>query len=101
MRKHIDLDDALRAHPQRDDLTPTVIDLDRVLLTPAVVAAWNQAIQEALPRLRGVLSTATPTEQGRVWSDNRLQIFVTLPENRGEVTLDVPPGQWTWRVGRT
>lgn len=79
---------------------PTVIDLDRVLLTPSVVVDWQRTIEAARPLLRGLPAAAIPIEQGRVWPDSRLQIVVTLPGNRGKVLLTVPPGQWAWQPGR-
>ena len=91
---------AAGAHPPAVDRAPTVIDLDRVLLTPAVVIAWDVTIQASLPRLQGLAPAAIPDEQGRVWPDGRLEIFVTLPDGRGELTLAVPPAHWAWRPGR-
>jgi hypothetical protein len=67
---------------------------------PAAVTAWSRTLPAATPRWRGLNSAAIPDEQGRILPDGRLQIFITLPDNRGAVTLNLPPDQWGWRPGR-
>jgi hypothetical protein len=79
---------------------PAVIDLDEVLITPAVWRAWHARTQRAALMLRRTMpdtpSDDIPDEMGRVEVDGRLTIFVPLPDG-SEIAMTVPPGAWARR----
>lgn len=80
--------------PRRDTL-------DRVLLTPAAVRAWERHAKAAaalLPPLTPEQVAALPDEQAQAQEDGRLLVWVDTPH--GPVSMLVEPGDWAWAPGR-
>jgi len=76
---------------------PEEISLDEVNISPAAYEAWQEIVEridEILPSLE-IAPSDIPNEKTRIENDGSLTIFVTLPI--GEVSLRVPPHQWTYR----
>lgn len=77
--------------------TPRRDTLDRVLLTPDVVRAWEQHARAAMammPPLTPEQVAALPDEQAQAQPDGSLLICVDTPH--GAVSMRVEPGQWAW-----
>ncbi len=77
-----------------------IIDLGLVNIATDVYQAWNILARRVVKDLaaRGVKfdPEEIPDEQGRLEDDGSLTVFAVLP-NGEEVSLRVPPGQWSWR----
>lgn len=74
------------------------IDLDDVMLNPAVFDAWNEFGKRIATQLQSLGVTdpnQIPDEQGHINTDGSLTIFVTLPN--GELSMNVPSGHWSYR----
>lgn len=79
--------------PRRDTL-------DRVLLTPAAVRAWERHAKAAvavLPPLTPEQVAALPDEQAQEQADGCLLIWVDTPY--APVSMLVKPGDWAWAPG--
>ncbi len=71
--------------------------LPRVLLTPAVVRAWQETARHAVEQLVAAGQIAVddiPDEQGYIDDDNYLVVYCDLPG--GRVSRRFAPGQWAW-----
>jgi hypothetical protein len=75
-------------------MTPTPVDLDRVLLTRGAVAAWSEAARRIAPFL--AREPAIPDEQAELADDGWLVVFVAIGARR-LLELRIPPGEWAWR----
>ena len=77
-----------------------IVDLDLVNISPSVYWAWNKLARQAVKNMaaRGVRfrPEEIPDEAGRLETDGSLIIFVALPGGE-EVSLRVPPDEWSWR----
>lgn len=77
-----------------------VIDLDNLLLSPAVYRSWSSIATREAERLRamGVDRASIPDERARALPDGSLTIFVRLPDG-SEVSMRVPPEHWALAGG--
>lgn len=80
-------------------MAENVVDLEYILLSREAYQAYSQLAQRVALALRelNIDPVRIPDEQGRVNEDGSLDIFVTLPDDKGEVSMNVPKGQWAWR----
>lgn len=74
------------------------IDLDDIMLTPAVVAAYSELAKRIAIALQERINDASsiPDERVRMNDDGTLTIFVNIPEVI-DVSMDVPADQWAYR----
>lgn len=77
----------------------SIVDLDDVALTSEAYLAYMRQAERVAQTLQGsgIDPNDIPEEQGRVKPDGSLDIFVTLPNGKGEVSMSVPKGHWAWR----
>ena len=81
-------------------MSKQIADLALVNVGAAFYQAWNilarQAVKDMAARGEKFDPEEIPDEQGRLETDGSLTIFVVLP-NGEEMSLRVPPDQWSWR----
>ena len=85
----------VRGLKERETMTE-VVDLDDIMIIPDVADAFSRLAQKVAPilvQLR-IDPRNVSDEQARVNDDGSLTIFVTLPDSKGEVSMDVPSGKW-------
>ena len=80
---------------------PRQISFDDVVLTPETYLAWQAVAQKMALWLdaTGVhpQEMETVEEQLELLDDGQtLRIYVQLPGERGEVSLNIPAGHWAW-----
>jgi hypothetical protein len=74
------------------------IDLNEVMLTPAVYDAWLGMVRQLGPALLalGVDPATIPDEHGEVGDNGNLTIVAEIPK-LGRVSMEVPREHWQWR----
>jgi len=74
------------------------IQLDNVLLSPRIVAAWEQQAKRAARAfaVMGIDPRSIPDEQAGVLRNGNLKIYATRPDV--EISLEAPPSEWSERA---
>lgn len=76
---------------------PQIIDLEAVLISPQVLAAWHALAKKYAGDVSRIVKRGVqiPIEHGEIDDDGNLFIVVSV-ENEFRISLPVPQGQWQW-----
>ena len=75
------------------------ISLDKIFLSSDAALAWGEMVERVLFGFRIAGTTFKKVEQvARVEDEGSLTLIYRLYDpNKGEFSMSVPPGHWTWR----